>query len=279
MFRIRSLFALLGLTVCLAWAQLETGEIRLSVTDPSGLPVPSASGVIFSDASHTQRAFTADDQGRFTFAHLPLGVYRLTVQRSGFQNYAGLIEVRSAVPNEVSVHMALQPITAEVNVSASATLLDAHRAGAVYSVGSQQIQEEQSSQPGRSILDLVNTQPGWIFEANGVLHPRGSEYQTLFVVDGVPMDENRSPGFAPEFDRNDVQSMSVLTGTYPAEFGRKLGGVVEVTTDKDIRKGYHGTAEASGGSFDTAGGFLSGSYGWSRSQLTISGFGDRKSVV
>jgi outer membrane receptor for Fe3+-dicitrate len=155
------------------------------------------------------------------------------------------------------------------------TLLDAHRTGVVYSVGAQQVKEQQSSIPARGILDLVNMEPGWIFEANGVLHPRGSEYQTLFVVDGVPMDENRSPAFAPEFDRGDVQSMSILTGTYPAEYGRKLGGVVEVTTDKDLRKGFHGTAEASGGSFDTGSGFFTGSYGWKRSAFSVSAFGAR----
>ena len=265
----------LALAACPAiWSQTDAGEIRLTVTDPSGLPLPSATGALVSEASNTKRTFTTDSQGRFTFAHLPFGVYRLTVERSGFQNYSQLVDVQSAIPREVTVKMAIQPISSQVIVSDTATLLDAHRTGVGYSVGSQTIQEQQSAQPGRGILDLVNLQPGWIVEANGVLHPRGSEYQTLFVVDGVPMDENRSPGFAPEFDHNEVQSMSVLTGDIPAEYGRKLGGVVEVTTDKDIRQGFHGTAEADGGSFDTGGGFLSGSYGWNRSQVTISAFGD-----
>lgn len=274
--RIRWLAAVaLGLAACTpVWGQLDTGEIRLSVTDPSGLPLPSSTGVAVSESSNTQRIFTTDDQGRFIFAHLPFGVYHLTVEHSGFQKYSGLVEIRSALPREVTVKMAIQPVSAAVSVSGNATLLDAHRTEVVHSVGSQQIQQEQSAQPGRGILDLVNLQPGWVLEANGVLHPRGAEYQTLFVVDGVPMDENRSPGFAPEFNRNDVQSMSVLTGGYPAEFGRKLGGVVEVTTDKDIHQGFHGSAEADGGSFATGGGFLSGSYGWNRSQVTISAFGD-----
>ena len=266
----------LGFAGCAAaWAQLETGEIRLSVTDPSGLALSSSTGSVLSEASNTQRTFKTDDQGRFIFAHLPFGVYRLIVEHSGFQTYSELVEVRSAIPREVTVKMEIQPVSSAVDVSDTATLLDAHRTGVVYSAGSQLIREEQSPQPGRGILDLVNMQPGWVFEANGVLHPRGAEYETLFVVDGVPMDENRSPGFAPEFDRNDVQSVSVLTGTYPAEYGRKLGGVVEVTTGKDIRQGFHGVAEGSGGSFGTAGGFLSGSYGWKRSQVTISAFGNR----
>jgi outer membrane cobalamin receptor len=256
-----------------AWGQLETGEIRLSVTDPSGRPLASSSGVLASEASHTERGFATDGQGHFVFEHLPFGVYRLTIEHSGFQKYATLLEVRSAVPHEVNAPMAIAAIATQVRVTEEATLLDAHRTGVVFSVGSQQIAEQQSSIPARGVLDLVNLQPGWLYEGNAVLHPRGSEYQTLFVVDGVPMDENRSPGFAPGLDGAEVQSMTILTGTYPAEYGRKLGGVVEVTTDKDIRQAFHGTAEASGGSFDTGGGFFSGSYGWGPSALTVSAFG------
>jgi len=78
--------------------------------------------------------------------------------------------------------------------------------------------------PGRSLPDLVNTQPGWLLEANGILHPRGSEYQTQYGVDGLPLTDNRSPTFAPEVEADDVRSMNILTSGYPAEYGRKLGG-------------------------------------------------------
>jgi hypothetical protein len=156
-------------------------------------------------------------------------------------------------------------------------LVDPYRTGVTYSVGSRQIQEGQSTVPGRGLLDLVNMQPGWLFEANGVLHPRGSEYQTLFVIDGVPMDENRSPAFAPGLQTGEVSQMSVLTANFPAEYGRKLGGVVDVTTEQDLRSGFHGSAEIGGGSFDTESGFLSLMYRWNHSAFTISASGDHTS--
>ncbi len=159
-------------------------------------------------------------------------------------------------------------------VSDAATLIDPHRTGVSYGIGSQQIQEAQSPIPGRGLLDLIDMQPGWLFEGNAVLHPRGSEYQTLFVVDGVPMDENRSPGFAPGLEAGEVSSMSVLTGNFPAQYGRKLGGVIDVTTAQDIRQGLHGSAEFGGGSFGTEDGFFSGAYGWNRSAVTLSASGE-----
>ena len=114
--------------------------------------------------------------------------------------------------------------------------------------------------PGRSLQDLVNSQPGWLYEGNAVLHPRGSEYQTQFVVDGIPLTDNRSPSLGPEIEADDVESMSIYTAGIPAEYGRKMGGVVELNTLPDSQPGFHGDVVLSGGSFDTAGAFAKGQY-------------------
>ena len=116
----------------------------------------------------------------------------------------------------------------------------------------------------------MNTQPGWLLEANGILHPRGSEYQTQFVVDGLPLTDNRSPAFAPELDADAVHSMSILTGGYPAEYGRKLGGVIEVVTAGQGRQGFHGSLGAAAGSFATGSGDVFGAYGGERTTIGVS---------
>jgi hypothetical protein len=127
--------------------------------------------------------------------------------------------------------------------------------------------------PGRSLQDLVNSQPGWLYEGNAVLHPRGSEYQTQFVVDGIPLTDNRSPSFGPEVEADDVDSLSVYTAGIPAEFGRKMGGVVEVNTLKDAQAGLHGQVDLFGGSFDTAGAFARAQYAWKGNTLGASAAG------
>ncbi len=270
----------LGITVIflafaqLAWTQLETGELRVSVTDATGLPLPSTVTLV-SESSQTSRQFNTNDAGKFTFHKLPFGVYHLTVTDPAFTPYSTIVEIRTQVPREIHVQLNIKNASTEIVVSDAATLLDPHRSGVTYAIGSQQIREEESSVPGRGLLDLIDMQPGWLFEGNGVLHPRGSEYQTLFVVDGVPMDENRSPAFAPDLEHSEVSEMSVLTGNFPAQYGRKLGGVVDVTTTRDLRQGLHGTAEFGGGSFGSANGFLSGTYGWTHSALSLDASGDR----
>jgi len=147
-----------------------------------------------------------------------------------------------------------------VAVEAANTLIDPEQPGNVDQLGSSFIQHRLSSIPGRSLQDLVNSQPGWVYEGNAVLHPRGSEYQTQFVVDGIPLTDNRSPGFGPEIEADDVQSLSIYTAGIPAEYGRKMGGVVEVNTEQDAQPGFHGDIVLAGGSFNSGSAFAKGQY-------------------
>jgi hypothetical protein len=128
-------------------------------------------------------------------------------------------------------------VTTRVQVNDEKTLVEPTATGSLFSIGRQSIQENLSSQPGRDFVDLAASQPVWLFEANGVLHPRGSEPDAQFVVDGQPLTQNRSPASAPDMDSDDVESMRVLTANFLAEYGRKLGGIVEITTDKSVPMG------------------------------------------
>jgi outer membrane cobalamin receptor len=124
------------------------------------------------------------------------------------------------------------------------------------------------------LIDLALMQPGWLVEANGILHPRESEYDTQYIVNGFPVQDNRSPAFAPAVDADSVDSMKMYTAGIPAEFGQKLGGVIEINTSRNTSPGFHSTAVAQGGSFSTASGFLSGQYvsGKTTSTLSAEGF-------
>lgn len=251
-------------------AQSDTGELRLKVTDQAGLPIP-ASVEIVSQVNQVRQKLEASVEGTLVVKRLPFGVFRVQVARAGFAPLSELVEIRSSLPKELRVTLGVAPIETVVTVNESETLIDPHRAGTVDRIGSETLQDRTTSRPGRSLIDLVDNQPGWLLEANGVLHPRGSEYQTQYVMDGIPLTENRSPAFSPELEADDVKSMSVLTAGYPAEYGRKLGGVIDVSTVRDTRPGFHGKAVLTGGSFDTFGGDLSLQYGWGRNTLSVDG--------
>src|SRR5947207_4616656 len=247
------ILALLVLYGASALAQRVRGELRLEVHDPNGAAV-SPAGELVSEANGVRRAFVAGPEGRYAAQDLPFGVYRLSLQAEGFAPWSDLVEIRSEVPMRLAVTLGVAPVTTQVQVDESATLVDPYSTGSLYSIGRQAIEEHDPAQPGRELLDLVSVQPGWLYEANGVLHPRGSEYDVQFVVDGLPLTQNRSPAFAPSLDAGDVESLRVLTASFPAEYGRKLGGIVEVTTKKDVPAGWHGRLDAGGRSFSTLNG-------------------------
>ncbi len=164
-----------------AQAQRVRGELRLEVRDPHGAAV-SPAGELISEANGIRRAFVAGPEGRYVAQDLPFGVYRLSLQAEGFAPWSDLVEIRSEVPVRVAVTLGVAPVTTQVQVNDSATLVDPYATGTLYSIGRQAIEEHDAAQPGRELLDLVAEQPGWVYEANGVLHPRGSEYDVQFVV-------------------------------------------------------------------------------------------------
>lgn len=256
------------------FSQSTTGELRVVVRDASELAV-QCQVTLVSEANDVSQQVDTDNEGLAVAKRLPFGRYRLAINQPGFAPYDGRVEIDSALPRQVSVTLTLAPIQTQVTVQADDTLLDTHQTSAVNRVGTETLQQRITTLPGRSLADVVNTEPGWLLEANGILHPRGSEYQVQYVVDGLPLTDNRSPSFAPGLDADDVHSMSILTGGYPAEYGRKLGGVIEVVTAANPRQGLHGSAEGSIGSFDTAGGGGAVQYGWSKTLLGISGNADR----
>jgi hypothetical protein len=251
-------------------AQQTTGELRLSVKDGTGAGIPASVDLV-GQSTQTRITVQLPPQGRYTFRDLPYGFYHLQITRNGFVSHSELVEIRSALPVSRGVTLGVQPVESTVQVTESATLVDPNRVGTAYYEGASEIKERKQGTPGRGLIDLVAAQPGWLLEANGVLHPRESEYETQYVVDGFPVQDNRSPSFAPSMEADDVQSVKAYTSGIPAEFGRKLGGVVEVNTTRNTSPGFHGSASVDGGSFDTAGGSLSAQYTAGRTTASLNG--------
>src|SRR5580704_9298145 len=270
--RMKRLITLFFLFALPLFGQSNSGELHLKVTDPSGLGV-KATVHITSEANDYHNSLITNDQGVLNVQRLSYGIYRLEITQAGFAAVSETLQIRSSLVTDYKIQLQLPTVNQSVTVTDNDTLIDPDQAGAVNQIGPDLIQNRLTSLPGRSIQDLVNTQPGWLYEGNAVLHPRGSEYQTQFVVDGIPLTDNRSPSFGPGIEADDVESMSIYTAGFPAEYGRKMGGVVEVNTLQDSQAGFHGQVVVSGGSFDSAGGFARGQYSWGHNTLGFSASG------
>ena len=271
--------------LCAAWflacnvplsAQTNTGELHLKVIDPSGTPARATVRVV-SEANQFHAKLTTNVAGEITLRHLPYGLYTIEAEQHDSGEVVDSLDIHSSIPIQHTIQLKLPSVKETVNVTAPETLLDPDQAGSVKRIGSDSIQDRVNSLPGRSLQDLVNSQPGWLYEGNAVLHPRGSEYQTQFVVDGIPLIDNRSPSFGPQIEADDVQSISIYTAGIPAEYGRKMGGVVEVNTLQDSQPGFHGQFALSGGSYDSAGAFAQGQYALGKNLFGASASGSMTS--
>ncbi|MBC7927349.1 MAG: TonB-dependent receptor [Bryobacteraceae bacterium] len=253
-------------------AQRQFGEIQVHVVDSAGQPLEAVLS-LSSLGNSFSKTFLGSD---WTLTAVPLGIYQLQVQRTGFQVDTKLVEIKGEVPLSLTIALGIAPLETTVQISLAGTLLNPDETGAVRKLGGDQLKLRRPSAPGREILSLVDAQPGWLLEANGVLHPRGSEYGVQYVIDGMPLLDNRSPVYAPMLDIDDVEAITIRTGGFPAEYGHQLGGVVEVTTAQDRRPGLHGRIAAEGGSFETARSAFGLQYGFpSRDTIRLTGTGAR----
>lgn len=236
-------------------AQVMEGELRVSVRDQSGRPVAarialSARNPLF------QTTAQADVSGNARFLRLAPGVYSLTVTQAGFEALSDTVEVRSAVPVQKQVELKVSAVATEITVSAAAPLFDRAQPALVMQSGREDLERALATTLGRSVINAVCTMPGWLLEANAVLHPRGSEYDTQYVIDGVPLYDNRSIAFAPPFENQEFESVSILTAGIPAEYGRRLGGVIALDTRRISRQGHATEMDFQAGSYKTTLGSL-----------------------
>ncbi len=254
--------------------QSTTGELRLTVDDPAGSSLKATVDLV-SQGNQYRQTFLTDQQGGVDAKRLPYGIYEVHIHAQHFADTTESVEIRSALPLDRAIRLRLDSVSESVKVHASNTLIDPYRSGSVSELGSESIQNRVTALPGRSIQDLVNSQPGWLYEGNAVLHPRGSEYQTQFVVNGIPLTDNRSPSFGPEpAEADDIQYLKVYTAGIPAEYGRKMGGVVEVDTLQSHLPGLHGQLTLFGGTYDTAGISTEDQYTRGKNTLGVSASGN-----
>jgi hypothetical protein len=269
---VKKILTLLLLSALPAVGQVNYGELRLKLTDQSGTGV-QASVELTCAGNGYGKTFTSNASGNLAVQSMPYGIYQIQVSKSGFATFSTSAEVRSALPVSESIYLHVASVVTKVSVNAASTLIDPDSPSSVMQIGAKQIEERLSSLPGRSVQDLVNSQPGWLYEGNAVLHPRGSEYQTQFVIDGIPLTDNRSPSFGPEIEADDLDALSIYTAGYPAEYGRKMGGVVELDTRRQTDAGVHGQLALSGGSYDSASSYGQLQDAWGRSTVSMSASG------
>jgi hypothetical protein len=242
------------LLACSAITYAQTnGSIRGTVVDPSGGVIAGATIEIQNPVSHYSQTTKTDSQGNFSFVNVPFNPYHLSVTASGFQISAQDVDVRSAIPNELKVNMRLGATTETVSVTAAGDLVEndpTTHTDIDRGLFDKLPLESQSS----SLSSLVTlASPGVSADSNGLFHGLGDHAQNSFSLDGQPITDQQSKVFSNQIPTDAVQSLEVIEGAPPAEYGDKTSLVIVVTTRSGLgQKTPHGEITTSYGSFGTA---------------------------
>jgi hypothetical protein len=238
-----------------AYAQSNSSSLSGTVLDPSGAVVANATVEVHNPVSHFDRSTTTDSSGRFTFANVPFNPYHLSVTGAGFSPYAQDIDVRSAVPLDIKINLQVAASSESVTVQSEAgeDLLenDPTSHTDIDRGLFDKIPLESSSSSLSSLVTLAS--PGVAADSNGLFHGLGDHAENSFSVDGQPITDQQSKVFSNQIPVDSVESLEVIQGAPPAEYGGKTSLVIVATT----RSGQgvttpHGSVTTSYGSFGSS---------------------------
>ena len=246
-----------------AYAQSNSASITGTVQDSSGAVVPNATVEIHNPVSHFDRSTTTDGSGRFSFANVPFNPYHMSVTVAGFAAYAQDVDVRSAVPLDIKVNLKVAGSSESVTVESTGQDLLENSPTFHTDVDRGLFDKLPLESESSSLSSLVTlSTPGIAADSNGLFHGLGDHAENSFSVDGQPITDQVSKVFSNQLPTDSVQSMEVIAGAPPAEYGGKTSVVVNVTTRSGLGVTTpHGEVTTSYGSFGTSTLNMSLSYG------------------
>ena len=241
-------------------------SVNGTVVDPSDAVVPNAIVKIHNPVSGFDRSVTTDASGQFNFPNVPFNPYHLTVTATGFSPYRQEVEPRSSVPVSIKITLRVATEGTVVDVHGDAGDLTENDPSFHTDVDKNLFDKVPLESQSSSLSSLVTlTTPGVVADSNGLFHGLGDHADNSFSYDGQPITDQQSKVFSNQIPAESIQSMEVISGAVPAEFGDKTSVIVKVTT----RSGQgvttpHGSVKTSYGSFGTSTAAFDLAYGGSK---------------
>jgi hypothetical protein len=243
------------------YAQSNSGLVSGVVTDPSGAVVPGATVSIQNPVSQYSRTATTDKAGHFQFPNLPFNPYHLTVVTSGFGSVVRDVNVSSVVAVNLSIPLQVSAASSTVTVEGEDLIENDPTFHTDVDRGlSEKLPLESQSSSLSSLVTLAS--PGVAADSNGLFHGLGDHASNSFSIDGQPITDQQSKVFSNQIPSNSVQSLEVISGAPPAEYGGKTSLVINVTTrsGQGLTKPV-GNITTSYGTFGSATGSIDLGYG------------------
>ena len=230
------------------YAQTVTATIQGTVMDTGGAAVPAAKVTVRNTATGSTRVLTADAGGRYTAPNLQPGPYTLLVEAPGFASKTfSNITLSVGDDQRLDPHIDVGAVSETVNVSGTEDLIQTNTSSNATLVDNKQVVELPLA--NRQFYSLALLSPAAYQPAqNSTLGFRGginiagaSEISNQFTYNGI-FDNDLGvgqPSYRPSVET--IQEFRLLTGVYPAEYGRLSGGQVVIISKSGTNQ-FHGSA-------------------------------------
>jgi hypothetical protein len=239
-----------------ALAQGTSGNITGTVTDTTGAVLSSAVVTIQNPISGYKQTTQTDASGQYHFDNLPFNRYHMSVVVAGFQSTTKDTMLRSASNTAVNFQLSVASSSQSVTVDAEASDMvnsDPTSATSVDRSLFARLPTESTSAPLSSLVTLST--PGIASDSNGLFHPMGEHADTTYSIDGQPVSDQQSRVFGNQLSLNAIQSINVIDGIAPPEYGDKASLVVQTTTRSGLGLPHPtGSLSMNYGSFGTTNG-------------------------
>ncbi len=246
-------------------AQGTSGNVSGTVTDTTGAVIPGATVTVLGPVSGFHQTIQTDASGQYRLGNLPFNRYHIAVTGSGFEAASQDTVVRSAAGNVVDFKLAIATSNQTVTVEAEANDMvstDPIASSAIDRVLFAKLPTEGSSSALSSLVTLST--PGVAADSNGLFHPMGEHSDTTYSIDGQPVSDQQSRVFGNQLSVNAIQSINVIEGIAPPEYGDKASLVVQTTTRSGLGQKPTGSASYSYGSFGSSTGSVALGWGTTR---------------
>lgn len=252
----RSLFPLI-ITMCLSSAafgqSLTAATVSGTVTDPNNATVPNATVTIENAVTGYKQTVDTGTDGLFHFNNVPFNNYVITASASGFSAGRQSLNVRTSVPISINIPVALVGASESVTITSGGSDVLENIPSTHTDVDKNLLNRLPVRSPGNGLSDVVTlAAPGVVADSNGFMHPLGDHAQVNISLDNQPISDQQSKAFSTQIPVNAIQSLEVVTGAAPAEYGDKTSLVINAITHSGLnQKKPTGSFNALYGTFGT----------------------------
>ncbi|MBI4854793.1 MAG: TonB-dependent receptor [Acidobacteria bacterium] len=221
-----------------------TANLAGTVRDPEAASIGGAQVLIKSLATGLERETVSSDLGEFSFAQLPPGEYTLTIISDGFDKASAVVNLALGNTNIIGVTLRIGNSNNVVEVTADS--LTEARTDDNVNVTRQRIDVLPINR--RDFLDFTLTSSRVVRDrlpVQGVAATSGLSFNgqsarfNNITIDGLDNNDIASGSVRSTFSQEAVQEFQVLPDGTAAEYGRALGGIVNIVTRGGSNQ-YHG---------------------------------------